>query len=343
MSKSILFTLSLIIASSTFSQDFTQANEPMIGEYKSMFLCDSFASDYAGTTGSGVTWNYSTLSSYVGQMKSIDVLASSTTPFASDFPSSTSAIRIEDFNYTFGYSTTNERISEGFVLENTDIGDIKALFNTNSQLLMNYPSSLGASVVDSFAGNLSFVYSGIPQNPACTGISYSIYDGIGTFLQPDGSALMNVSRYHFVDTLWTVIPVIGAAQIIRSQYEYYDLSAANHLPVFMHISAKLVSGFPDPLLDVTLVLSEVSGSMTASIDNNSLNDLLVSPNPAKEELRIVNLPDDAVVSLTDLSGRVIELHTKGNGKYDLYNLSAGTYILRVGSDKGVRTKTLIIE
>lgn len=343
MNKIILSLIGLVFSSSFFSQNFTQANEPVIGETKSLFICDSFAVNYAGITGSGVTWDYGNLPAYYGLTKTIDVLNATTTPFAADFPVSTAATRLENFTYTFIKSTATERSSDGYVLEGTDIGDVKAKFSSDAQMLMNYPSAVGASIVDSFAGTLSFVYSGIPQNPACTGISYATYDGIGSLVQPNGVTLTNISRYNFSDTLWTTIPVIGAAQIVRSQYEYYDLSATNHLPVFLHISAKLLSAFPDPLIDATVVLSEVSGPTTASIGENEFVNVKVYPNPAKDILSIDNLPSNASVSLMDLSGRTVSILNTNANSFDVSSLSKGVYILKIKSVNNSITQNVIIE
>ncbi len=343
MNKILLSTITILTSISLNAQNFTQANEPVIGETKSMFLCDSFANTYAATVGTGVTWNYNNLPTFAGQNKIMEVIAPSTTPFATDYPVSTAATRIQNFTYTFINSNSTERSSDGYVLENTDIGDVKAKFTSDDQLLMNYPSSLGASVTDSFAGNLSFTYSGIPQNPSCTGVSYAIYEGFGTLIQPNGTTLTNISRYHFADTLWTTIPIIGAAQIIRSQYEYYDLTATNHLPVFMIISAKLVSGFPDPLIDATVVLSAVSGPTNIGLNENLIDQLKVYPNPAQNQLTIENISENAHVTLSDLAGRKMQISKQSNGTFNLNNVSPGVYVLNVVSNEKSYSQTLVVE
>jgi hypothetical protein len=342
MNKLILSLLATLTSTLFFAQTFTQSNEPAIGDATLFFLCDSNATNYAGVVGSGAVWNYSTLASYSGETKQVELLDATTTLFASDYPMSTGALKIEDFTYNFGNSTATTRISDGYVLEGTDIGDIKAIFSSNDQILMNYPSVLGASVVDSFAGNINFTYSGIPQSPACTGISYASYDGLGTLIQADGTSLNNISRFHVVDTLFTVIPVIGAAQIIRSQYEYYNLSSAYHLPVFMHISAKLVSGFPDPLLDVTVVLSEVMGSPSASLNENENKPYVMYPNPAKEKINIQQLDSKAVVSLIDLQGRKLTLTNDGE-TVTLPNWTSGVYFLEIKTENTVHTQSITIQ
>lgn len=342
MNKLLISLLATSITTAISAQTFTQTNEPMIGESKTFFLCDSLAPNYSMNTGNAVTWDYSSLTSYVGETKLVEVLDATTTLFSSDYPMSTAALKVEDFTYNFGNSTATNRISDGYVLEGTDFGDIKAIFSTDAQTLMNYPSTLGASVVDSFAGNLNFVVNNVLQTPACNGISYATYDGLGTLIQANGTPLYNISRFHVVDTLFTVIPLLGASKIIRSQYEYYNLSSSYHLPVFMHISAKLVSGFPDPLLDVSVVLSDVMGIQTASVNENKLNEYVVYPNPAKEKLFIQNLPENATVTLIDLQGRKEILILEGN-QVLLPKMSKGMYLLEISTENDRHTQSITIE
>lgn len=342
MQKTILLLTSIFTLSGLHSQTFTAANEPSIGATKTMYVCDSFATNYANLTGNGVVWDYSALTSYVGQTKVMDVLAPSATAYNMDYPSATAAVRLESFNYNFIESSASNRSSEGFVLEGTTFGDVKAIFSSNAQLLMNYPFSLGNSVVDSFAGNLSFVYSGIPQNPACSGISHSTFDGVGSFIDPSGTTVANIARIHILDTMWTNIPIIGATQIIRSQYEYYNLSSTDYLPIFLHSSVKIISAFPEPLYNMSVVMSETAGLQTASLEETTSADVFVYPNPATHSITITELSIDAEVYLIDLVGRKTRLVSTSD-QFVLPEWSKGTYLLEIIQGERRETLPFVVE
>ena len=60
--KLILNTL-LFIPFLTFSQSLDVSNEPAIGDAATLYVCDSNTTDYESITGTGVNWDYSTISS----------------------------------------------------------------------------------------------------------------------------------------------------------------------------------------------------------------------------------------------------------------------------------------
>jgi Secretion system C-terminal sorting domain len=343
MKKNVLGILAIFSASFSFSQTFTQANEPIVGETKLLYVCDSFATNYANVTGSGVTWNYGTIAGYPGVTKNITVENPSSTPYATDFPNSTAATHIDDFTYTFLTTSATSRASQGYVLENTDLGVVKAIFGTNEQQLMAYPVSMPTMLNDSFTGTLNFTYGGIPQNPSLAGYSHASFDGIGTLIQPNGVSLTNISRFHIQDTATTSLPIIGTCMVIRSQFEYYDLSSTAHLPVFLHLSAKVVSGFPEPLIDQSVVLSQVASTSSNSIEEIKKNNLVVYPNPATNQVKIQGISSESKVSLVDVSGREIVLNKLQDNAYDLSEITAGLYILQVTTGQVIQTQTLVIE
>ncbi len=343
MIKPLLISFALLGASNSFSQTFTQANEPMIGESKLMYVCDSFAVDFEAFTGNGATWNYSGLPAYPGATKLIEVLTPSATPYSADYPNATATLKIQDISQTYFATTANQRLSKGYVLENTGLGTVKATFQTDDYIMMNYPMTMNTTILDVFGGNLSFTYNSIPQNPTMDGASKTMYDGIGTFIQPDGTTLLNISRFRLIDTAEATVPFAGTVQIIRSQYEYYDLNGTDHLPVFIHMSAKVLSGFPSPLIDETVVLSQVQGPQTANLKELNANSLKLYPNPAKDVFHIANIDTQATVQLVDLSGRVLSLAHNGDGQFDVSGVRSGLYLVKVISGSGVQSQTLIIE
>lgn len=337
-----LFVLSSAVAA--FGQTtFTSSNEPTVGESRTMFLVDSNAMDLAGITGNGVTWNYGSTNTYANETRLMEAVTPASTGFAGDYPGSSIVVKIQDYASTFMSSSTSGRVSQGYLFESADFGTVKGKFTSDQENVMSYPFALSNQVTDVFAGNLSFVYNSIPQNPACTGTSVATYDGFGTLVQVNNIAVSNVARFHIIDTTFTSIPFIGNTQVIRNQYEYYDLAAANKLPIFILSHVKIEAGFPEPLVELRMVLSSVSGTATASIDKNETSTFKVYPNPANDLLSISNLSENAKVSLIDMSGRSIELSQTSNNQFNVANYESGVYVLQIENEGKVSTQRLIIQ
>ncbi|MBR9976918.1 MAG: T9SS type A sorting domain-containing protein [Bacteroidetes bacterium] len=79
------------------------------------------------------------------------------------------------------------------------------------------------------------------------------------------------------------------------------------------------------------------------------NGIQVYPQPARDEIRfLVEGPENAIVSLTDLLGRRLrEVSVTGNGKsahgrIGIEGLVPGMYILVVQSERNVRTAKVVI-
>ena len=305
MKKRLLFA-ALLLTGTSFGQGLTLANEPAVGASASMFLCDSNVTNYANITGSGVTWDYSTISGYAGDMRTITIADPTTTANTLDFPGATKAIVIENFLTTYWTSTATERNSSGFVFNEPTFGEVKAIFDVDAQKLAEYEFSLNDQVNDVFNGTLYFTFSGAPLSPSASGKSFSKIDGSGTLKLNSSTTLTNVIRCITIDTLNTVVPLFNDIQLIRAQYEYYQLSAGN-MPVFTHTSAKItVPDGAQPLTEFTVVLSSVQPDNFASVKENAKVNFSVYPNPAKESLTVSGDFTGSSAKIVDQSGREIK-------------------------------------
>lgn len=329
MKKKLLFA-SLLLASASFGQGLTETNEPIVGTSVDLFLCDSFATNYANVTGTGLTWDYSDIAGYQGQMRNLTVVDPTTTTNTSDFPSATKAIVVENFLTTYWSSTTTERNSPGFVFNEPTFGEVKAIFNADPQKLANYEFGYNDELTDVFAGSLFFSFAGLPQNPDATGNSFSKIDGEGTLKLNAVTTLTGVIRCVTIDTLNTNVP-IGNIRLIRSQYEYYQLSSGN-MPVFTHTSAKIVgSGTATPLTEFTVVLSKVQPDHFVSINEAEKVNFTIFPNPAKESLTIKGDFNGGIAKIIDQTGKTvqtIESVTSGMS-IQLNDIQKGIYFLEL--------------
>ena len=330
MKKNLLFA-SLLLAGTSFGQGLTQANEPTIGTSVDLFLCDSFATNYANITGTGVTWDYSNIAGFQGEMRNLTIVDPTTTANTADFPSATKAVVVENFLTTYWSSTASQRNSPGFVFNEPTFGEVKAIFNTDPQTLANYEFAFNDELSDVFAGSLYFSFSGLPQNPDATGTSFSKIDGSGTLKLNAATTLTGVIRCITIDTLNTTVPLVGAIQLIRAQYEYYQLSTAN-MPVFTHTTAKIVgTGSTAPLTEFTVVLSSAQPDNFVSINETAKINFNIFPNPAKESLTITGDFDGAKAKIIDQTGkivRLIETVTPGTA-IQLNDIQKGIYFLEL--------------
>ncbi|MGI6470525.1 MAG: T9SS type A sorting domain-containing protein [Paludibacteraceae bacterium] len=80
-----------------------------------------------------------------------------------------------------------------------------------------------------------------------------------------------------------------------------------------------------------------------AIENIELgNQLSIYPNPVSSELRVSseNLKINAI-EITDLTGKIVLVSNKTD--INVSNLSNGTYLVNIHSDKGIVTKKIIVK
>ena len=103
----------------------------------------TFSVGVGGVTGSGVTWDYTTLGGYAGEFRDVEVVAAAATTFAADFPTSVSAIKVGTNLTSYYSSTATERSSQGFVFSEPSLGDVIAQFSANEEIVATYPFAFG--------------------------------------------------------------------------------------------------------------------------------------------------------------------------------------------------------
>lgn len=341
--KRIVLVAALATSFTGLAQSLTQANEPAIGETQQMYLCDSFATTYEGTTGTGITWDYSTLAKYANVIRTVSIEDATMATNASSFPSSTKTIKVENSLETFFNSTTSERVSQGFVFNEASFGELIAVFDNDEEILVTYPFANGSSLTDAYDGTLYFEFNGITQSPAASGNCYAWIDGQGTLLMPDGSTITDAIRYKMIDTSMTTVQLVGNLEIVRTQYEYYDLPNSN-LPV-LTLSRLLIQapGGGLPLADNSIVLSSVNPSNTVGLFSNELIEFETYPNPTTGNITLKGEFDaDAEAKVYDQSGRLLLTQKAINStSIDLSNFNTGMYLLKVTSNGASGTKTIV--
>lgn len=337
MKQTLLFSLLTFTFYSTAQM--TQANEPSIGTLNAMFLCDSFVVDYNGTTGASVIWDYDNIAGYGGQTRDVESIDPANTTYASDFSSSTYAIKIGGNLTTYYSSSATDRKSQGFVFNEASLGDIIATFDGDDEIVATYPFNFGSSLTDAFSGTITYM---VAFSTAATGQAYAEIDGSGTLMLA-GNTLNNVLRYKIVDTSYANIsfPVnFGDIRFIRRQYEYYDYTVTN-LPVLLHSTIIIEQANGTPISSQSMILSYYEPLNNVGLNETAAIEFSVYPNPVKDEVHINGaLSDGATIDILDQGGRVLKTTT--NHVISLSELADGMYFVRV-NDKGASTSTRIVK
>lgn len=338
MKKIVLFT-SVLASGTTFAQ-FTQVNEPAIGSTQQMYVCDIAAPSYAAVTGTGVTWDYSTLAGANNGAGSFDVrtmaiVAAADTPEGADYPTSAKAVVIQDFMTTYFNSTASVRSSQGFSF--TDNGTTtNIILDTDEETLMNYTFSQGNTLTDAFSGHTMYGMSDL----TVTGTVNASVDGTGTLKLNPTTTISNVVRYKLVDNASASTP-FGNITLLRTQYEYYNLDSSN-LPLFVHSTLDIgVLGAPNTIV---VVLNTALPAELLSANENQLTGLTVYPNPAEDIVFVEGFKENAALTLVDAQGKTIAAAAvePGVASLEIANVNPGVYFLHIASANGTTTERVVI-
>lgn len=333
--KKIILSLSLLSSVLSFGQ-FTQANEPVIGDTRTLYLVDSFAPNYATIIGSNVTWDYTQTPRILNQSKQLNVVNPSTTTQASLYTNSTKAIEIPGFTTSYFTSSTSSRNSQGFSFIEPTFGHVNAVLGIDNELLMTYPFAVTNNLVDAVAGTINVSLGTFN----CTGTAAAAVDGSGTLKLNAATTLTNVLRYKLVDSL-SANTLFGTVTMKRVQYEYYHFASSN-LPAFIH--TKIDVAINGNLQTLNLVLSSVLHDETLAIENNALAGVTIAPNPATSVVTISNLPKNGQVVITDLNGKIAQSQViSASNSLTIRDLKAGVYFVTIASELGSTTEKLIIQ
>lgn len=347
MKRNLFCLVSFLLGTQAFGQ-FTDANEPTLGQGTTLYVIDSAAVNYEMVTGTGVEWDYSIYGGYDGVFRTVSVVDPLTTGFATDYPTSTKALAIQDFLVNFSSSTSAERISQGFVYSEVNFGDVIVKFDVDAAIQYTYPFELGNVINDNFEGEMTNTLLG---TNSLTGVLNATYDGYGTLKLADGVTLLNVSRYRISDI--STISITGTGifdgtyELVRDQFEYYDLTNSN-LPAFVYTTVILrLAGSSNPLSEFNLALSQVDPTSIVNVQEINHADFAVYPNPAADAINIQLKKElnSATATIIDATGRVVleqTLNAKSN-TVDITELNQGLYIIIVNNGGTVTSEKVVIK
>lgn len=316
MKKKLLFVATLISGIS-FGQSFTTANEPAAGATQLMYLCDSAASSYSSTIGTGVIWDYSNIGKMDNPDRIYTVLANTNTV---DFPLSNKVVTIPGALTTYWETNTTERNVLGFEFNGgATLGNITVNFDTDKMNQMVYDFELNDVINDVMTGSVK--HSG--GTSTCSGTSISTVDGMGTLKLSPTVTKTNVIRHRSTSNINTTVLIFNF-DIKIDQFEYYDF--VSNLPLFSYTNIRIEQGGA-LVQSLNFVMNTELPTLIASLDENALNSVKIYPNPAQEVLHFSGSIENESVSVSDMSGKVLMTGTTASS-LNISALDAGVYTVR---------------
>lgn len=331
MKKGFLL-VSVLVSASIATAQLTQDNEPAVGS-TSMYVVDTseFMPSMAGllaVSGATAVWDYSAVVMSAGSTQNVVVTNSSNSLYPSATKTLTQGTIVQYF-----HSTATERILDGYTYDaGAPIGTVDVVYDIDPAIMMTYPFAFGSSLQDDFEGTAS---TGMGDF-GFTGRVYSSIDGTGTLMLP-GEEVSDVFRLKMIDTvLATNVPFVGEIELIRTQFEYYKLATSN-MPIFIDASIE-ISGMGAERQILSSILS------TVNVDNATIENLEVYPNPSNGTFTINGNFSKGNVEVTDMAGRIVftgEINAGSTVK--LKDAKSGIYMVKVSAEGKTAMQKLTVK
>ena len=316
MKKIYLAFFTILTGLSINAQTLTQANHaPVSGDQYSNFQCDSTAI-LPGASGTGVTWNYSTLVIHTGIANNYSTSVSTST----SYPAADIAVYSSTANINYFKSSATDL---NFYGGNINIGAVNATLNyTSPAIYAKYPMSLATTGTSNIGGTIA----AFSNNGSFSGNSSVVADGTGTLVLP-ARTFTNVMRVVTTQTINFTVILPGTA--LQVTYDYY--SGSLKTPVFSIVSSTLTSSLGNSNQSYVYVAKNYS---TVGVKENkqTLIELAVYPNPSSSNLNFVTESNEAKqVLIYDITGKLVEKQNfiDGKLKLDVSNYNTGLYMYTV--------------
>lgn len=328
-----------------------QADIQSLGNTIMYHLVDSNAVTYENTTGSGVTWDYATITGY-NLTKDGLVGDPDTSDYSTYYTNSDNYLFLEDYTGLFYSLTSTEMTTEGYVFEDVDVplvgaSDIALVLNSNPIISLNFPFDINTpQIVDNFSGTIE---SGALTSTPASGISYAEIDGEGTLELP-GQSFSNVVRVVTTDTANASINLFPSAlnvEIRRKQYDYRNSSSK--FPLFSLSDIQIVNtDTGDDLANFKAVLSSVA-PFTSAEDFNDVTSVHYYPNPTQGNVTFLlrsQVNNSGSYQVINSLGQVVSENdinvVPGANQFniDLSSAPNGMYFVKITSGNFVSTKKI---
>ncbi len=280
-----------------------------------------------GPSGTGQTWNFSTLN-VNGTPATSSYVAPSSTPYAASFPTSTVANGASGNYYFYQGNATGIFI--------VGLGTPSYIMTySNTDQLMSFPFAYGNSFSDTHAASYTFAsYTGTRSGSTTVNA-----DGAGTLVLPSGSYATVRLKTIQVDNDSLLTTGVNTTSTVYSWF-----SATQKFPLMQIQFISQTNGMSVTNTKVVYVNSNVVGVNTISM----LTGLELFPNPASDALNVVATLEQAsavTITLVDISGRTVlaqSYDVQPAGEFrtalNVADLAPGMYslLIRAGGSESVQ-------
>ena len=300
-----------------------------------------------GAAGANQTWDFTAYPD-TGAIDSIDFVLPSTTPFYTNFPNSTIAYKVyTDSLNAYGYLKESASALEllGTAL-NDNTSDIISTY-TNPQSIYTFPSTFNSTSTDTYRSYVD--YSAFGATFVSNATTNYLVDGYGTLITTSGTfpnTLRIKKREIRTDSTLTDFGDF-VSESRNTTYEYVCVAPQASIGVWS-ISRDTTAGTFGQPDSYSLNVSHTRGEFVITgMHQPEIATLLAFPNPANEQLLIL-LPQNALVTLHDLSGRVVlsQEFSVENGNMPILetaSLPSGTYLMKaLGKNYTASGKVIVV-
>lgn len=279
-----------------------------------------------GPSGANVTWNFS---AYTSTNSGTTVNSGCpNTAHCNQFPTANRIANRLDNN---SYYEINSTEANAIGTYNSISGD-KVIFS-DPKKGFQFPITYGQTFTDTY----SYYLQGNPD--VTTGTVTSEVDAYGTLITPYGTRA-NVLRIKRIDNY--VIPNLLPGIPGYFSDETYEWISDYGYPILLYrIANGSGGGVSIPTVKELVYTSHIA---ELSTNENSLkNKISISPNPAQDEIQILETAKITEVQIINFEGKLIKKVNPINKKIIVSNLPRGNYLLKIITDKEVITEKFIKE
>ena len=337
MKKVLLFSA---VCASFFAsaQTFTVNDTLSDGQSTAYYVMDSTAVNYDAVTGTGVTWDYSTLLGESPITIPNDVVDAGGTTYAANYPNADYNDDLSSGASIYFSNTPDSVISYGYVFS-ADGNNIIVMHNADPLKSLEFPMAVGDSYTDYIEGEAEITSYTFPT----TGTATVTVDGFGTLIVGT-TTHTNMLRVKLVESLDASItfpfPVTGT--ITRTLYSYYNL-ASDKQAMFVHATIDVASDVLNDNYSAVYYTGTPMGYLGAV--ENDVIDFSVFPNPSNNLTTITTDGTADQINITNALGQVVYTiaKPKTTETVDVTAFEAGIYIISIVKGDVTSNQKLIVE
>lgn len=329
--KKLYFIVASIIACTSANGQITLTsanNTPVVGNSLTYFI-DNAPTIPMPLPGTNQTWNFA---SAAGTSTALNYINLSSSVEPTTYPSA-NLVEVSGSGESYYNSASTSYTLEGLLTP----GTLRIIYSDKREML-KFPITYPNVFNETFAGTVENISAG--QTFDRSGTNVISADGYGALILPYATVnnVLRVTVARDYDDLLGQTPI---ANYIDTLISFYN---ATTKAVIASYSVTYVNG--------SLIASQSSyiaqADLVTGIDVivNNANNVIIYPNPAKDQITIKSTSPIENVTIIDLTGKIIKEISPSFGLAQQVNtsdLSQGIYFVNYADENGTHTKKIIIK